>query len=97
MADTYEKGRNLSALAFYMLLLVVSSAFIWGHLLPAAVGSGVALALPVLSTLTAIALLALCWFYVKTKGRSGWWVLLVPCLNIFGILVLVLLRSESRQ
>jgi hypothetical protein len=97
MAETYERGRNLSAFAFCMLLPVVSSAFIWGHLLPAAVGNGVALALPVLSTSAAIALLALCWFYVKTKGRSGWWVLLVPCLNIFGILVLVLLRSESQE
>jgi hypothetical protein len=97
MAYAYERGRNLSALAFCILLLVVSSAVIWGHLLPDAVGNGVALALPVLSTLTAIALLAFCWFYVKTKGRSGWWVLLLPCLNIFGILVLILLRSESQE
>jgi len=58
MAETYERGRNLSAFAFCMLLPVVSSAFIWGHLLPAAVGNGVALALPVLSTSAAIALLA---------------------------------------
>ena len=94
MTGPYQKGMNLAALAFGLLLLAVSAAVMWGHLLPASVGNGLALALPFLSFLAVLAFLALCWFYVKAKGHSGWWVLLVPCLNVVGILVLVLLPSR---
>ena len=94
MTGTYERGKRFAAIAFCLLLLVVSAAFIWGHLLPAPVGNVLARILPLLSISAVIALLALCWFYVKAKGRSGWWVLLVPGLNIFGILVLVLLPNK---
>ncbi len=97
VTGTYERGKNVAALAFCLLLLVVSAAFIWGHLLPASVANGLALALPFLSMSAGVALLAVCWFYVKGKGRSGWWVILVPLLNIIGILVLVLLRNEARD
>lgn len=95
MPGFYQRGKNLASVAFWLLLLAVSAAFILGHRLPASVGNGLALALPFLSISAAIALLAWCWFYVKAKGRSGWWILLVPLLNIVGIWVLVLLRNDA--
>ncbi len=86
-----------AATVFGLLLAGVCSVFIYGHHLPPKLGNAVAAALPMLMLMLVTALLVSCWLYVKAKGRSGWWVLLVPTLNIFGIAWLVLLSDLTRD
>tara|TARA_B110001454_G_scaffold54307_1_gene53189 strand:+ start:161 stop:442 length:282 start_codon:yes stop_codon:yes gene_type:complete len=86
-----------AATVFGLLLAGVCSVFIYGHHLPPKLGNAVAAALPMLILMLVTALLVSCWLYAKAKGRSGWWVLLVPTLNIFGIAWLVLLSDLTRD
>lgn len=86
-----------AATVFGLLLAGVCSVFIYGHHLPPKLGNAVAAALPMLILMLVTALLVSCWLYAKAKGRSGWWVLVVPTLNIFGIAWLVLLSDLTRD
>lgn len=38
-----------------------------------------------------------CWFLVKAKGRSGWWVLAPMLLQIIGLIVILGLQDRAKQ
>ncbi|MFH2133629.1 MAG: hypothetical protein ABII81_00405 [Pseudomonadota bacterium] len=42
----------------------------------------------------ALAFFAIFWFYIKSKGRSGWWILML-WLSILGIIILLALEDRS--
>ncbi|MEK7882631.1 MULTISPECIES: hypothetical protein [unclassified Methyloversatilis] len=48
-----------------------------------------------LFTLQFTSFLAASIFLLKAKNRSLWWVLLLPALNIFGLLVFLSLKDEA--
>lgn len=50
----------------------------------------------ILGCLVGIAFLCSAWFYVKAKGRSAWW-LLVLFLNLVGIVILALLKDRAPE
>lgn len=35
------------------------------------------------------------WFYIRAKGQSGWWILMLV-FNLIGLLVIALLRDEAK-
>jgi uncharacterized membrane protein HdeD (DUF308 family) len=45
----------------------------------------------VLGCVLGISFVYAAWFYIKAKGRSGWWILLL-LLNLVGIVILALLK-----
>jgi len=49
---------------------------------------------PLLSLVAGIAFVLACWFHIKAKGRSGWWMLVLP-LNLLGLVILALLKYRA--
>ena len=49
---------------------------------------------PLLSLVAGVAFICACWFHIKAKGRSGWWIL-VLALNLLGIVILALLKDHA--
>jgi hypothetical protein len=95
--DSYRRVRNRAAAVFIVLLAVLTATFLRGNLLSASIANPLAQFLPWLMLFTLAALLTSAWGYVRAKGRSGWWVLLLVFLNIFGILGLILLSDRSTE
>src|SRR5438552_10797674 len=54
----------------------------------------VSLVLPLLSLIAGVAFIAVCWFHIKARGRSGWWIL-VLVFNLLGLLILMLLKDRA--
>ncbi len=49
---------------------------------------------PLFSLVAGIAFICACWFHIKAKGRSAWWIL-VLALNLLGIVMLALLKDHA--
>ena len=49
----------------------------------------------VLEIVFGIAFFVALWAYIKAKGRSGWWILLM-FFNLLGLLVIVLLKDKTK-
>lgn len=52
------------------------------------------LLLSLLSLVAGVAFTSACWFHIKAKGRSGWWISALV-LNLFGLLILILLKDHA--
>lgn len=91
MIPAYKKKTNSAGA---VCLVTMIGAAVWVTLSdPKQVGLG-SVAVPLLSLVAGIAFICACWFHIKAKGRSGWWIL-VLVFNLLGLVILALLRDRA--
>lgn len=90
MIAAYKKKSNFAALAFVcgITALFIVQQLSFDDRVPA-LGS-------VLAWVSGTALICSCWFYLKAKGRSGWWMLLL-IIMIFGLIGFALLKDLAKE
>jgi len=47
--------------------------------------------------LTFLAVFILCGWWLRTKGRSLWYLLLLPVLGVFALIIYALLKNKKQQ
>jgi hypothetical protein len=50
---------------------------------------------PIAFAIFGAALYVTCWYYIKAKGRSGWWLLAPAFLNMIGLVLLLCLQDRG--
>lgn len=91
MIQAYKKKTSVAGT---VCLVAIIAAFILASIVDPKQSQVVSLVLPVLSLVAGIAFIAACWFHIKAKGRSGWWIL-VLVFNLLGLLILMLLKDRA--
>jgi hypothetical protein len=87
MIVAYKKKSNSAA-------AVVLVAFLGAMVCNALNDPKLELVVAMLATIAGIAFWYSLWFYVKAKGRSGWWTLVI-IFSLVGILILALLKDRA--
>ena len=93
MIVAHQRKSNAAAgicLASFLCILVFGVPDIESS--PALATSVMSVAAPV----AAIAYVLGLWFYIKAKGRSGWWILFT-FLHVIGLVVIACLKDKSRE
>ena len=75
MIVAYKKKTTISGVVF--LTACIATALVARAANPRDPGLAMKVA-PVLAGVSVLALVSTIWFYIKGKGRSGWWILLLP-------------------
>lgn len=55
-----------------------------------------AVVLPVFLLVAGTSFIAACWYYIKAKARSGWWIL-VLLLQLIGLIVIAALKDYAKD
>jgi len=91
MIPAYKKRTTIAGVAFLAAYIAATIAASAAN--PRDPGLGIKVA-PLLAMVGGIALLCAVWFYIKAKGRSGWWILLLA-LNLLGLVILAFLPDRG--
>ncbi len=96
MIPAYRKKSN-SAAAVVLATVVALLAFaLFGDETQQAPQSvGMQMVGPLIGITIGLAFAISCWYYIKAKGRSGWWIL-VMVFNIVGLIILALLKDHAK-
>ena len=91
MIQAYKK--RTSAAGAVCLVAIIAAVVIASVIDPKQPGLA-NVVVPLLSLAAGIAFVLACWFHIKAKGRSGWWMLVLP-LNLLGLVILALLKDRA--
>ena len=92
MINTYNHKSHIAAAIFVASLAVTLSLSPMGHFGT----SDFAFLSPVFSLIFSISFFCYFWFYIKAKGRSLWWMLILA-FNLIGIAVIFLLKDKAKE
>jgi nicotinamide riboside transporter PnuC len=91
MIPVYQKRMSTAGV---VCIAAVVGALALGLLFDSKQSAAATLVGALLSMIAGSAFIYAAWCYIKAKGRSGWWIL-VLVFNLLGILILALLKDQT--
>ena len=97
MILAYKKKANTAALIWLISIPIgIFVIFISAVIVNPQTQHSIDLGMALVGLFSGIAFVCSCWFYIKAKGRSGWWILMLV-FSIVGLIVLALLKDRAKD